>query len=388
MNLVQEIWGVVSAIIVFVLAFVVCIEVGYKFNASKTRVIFLYLWHTLYCLVACWYSLNYVSDAFGYYQKAQMNEWAFSFGTEFVDFFTKVLYEFFGLSFVGLFLVFNLFGVIGLLAFDASLRAATIYKKTIIKILGTVIVLLPSVSFWSSAIGKDSISFMSVCLILWSSINLKRRINILFLSIILMLLVRPHIAFIMMIATAFGILFDPLTSKKSKIVISSFIIFGVLMLFPFIISFSGYDDALNISGVAEFIETRQGFNMEGGGGIDISSMNLFEQLVAYLFRPFAFEVDNIFSAAAAFDNTILLGMFFVFCINVFSGRKSNLNENRVLLWLYACLVWTLLAMTTSNMGIALRQKWMFAPILIYLVISLMGERKKIKIQNLDGNTKK
>jgi len=34
-----------------------------------------------------------------------------------------------------------------------------------------------------------------------------------------------------------------------------------------------------------------------------------------------------------------------------------------------------LAMTTANLGIAIRQKWMFAPMLIFLLISLVGKNR-------------
>ena len=376
MQVIDEIWSILSAFLVFVLGLVACIKIGLLFNTKKFRIIFLYFWHSLFCVFACWYSLNFVSDAFGYYEKAQMPEWNIGLGTAFVDFLTKVLYQFFGLSFVGLFFVFNLFGVVGLLAFDASLRAATINKNYFIKSIATMFVLLPSVSFWSSSIGKDSISFMSVGLILWCSLNLKDRIGLLVFSMVLMLFVRPHISLMMLIASAVAILYDPLTSRKVKTFIMSFILMGLAILFPFVIDFSGYSDGFNIVEVTDFIEVRQGFNMEGGGGIDISNMTLFEQLIAYMFRPFAFEVDNIFSAAAAFDNTILLCLFIYYALNLFSSRKSILKENRVFLWVYACLVWSLLAMTTSNMGIALRQKWMFAPMLIFLIISLLGNNKR------------
>lgn len=321
MELINEVWGVTSACIVLALGLVVCIKVGSLFNAKKSRIIFLYFWHTLFCLVAYWYSLNFVSDAFGYYEKAQMPEWNFSLGTGFVDFLTKIIYEFLDFSFVGLFLVFNLFGVIGLLAFDSSLRAVVIYKNSSLKKLATLFVLLPSVSFWSSAIGKDSVAFMSVGLILWCSLRLKDRIGLLFFSMILMLLVRPHIALIMLMATVVSILFDPLTSRNYKFLIISFALFGLAILFPFVVEFSGYSDGLSTSEISDFIEMRQSYNMEGSG-VDISGMNLFEQLITYMFRPFAFEVNNIFSAAAAFDNTILLGLFVAFFFQDFFRSKE------------------------------------------------------------------
>jgi hypothetical protein len=47
------------------------------------------------------------------------------------------------------------------------------------------------------------------------------------------------------------------------------------------------------------------------------------------------------------------------------------------MWVYVFGSWLILAMTTANMGIALRQKWMFAPMLIFLLISVIGRRRQV-----------
>ena len=57
-------------------------------------------------------------------------------------------------------------------------------------------------------------------------------------------------------------------------------------------------------------------------------------------------------------------------------KAKNFTENRKFMWVYAGLAWLVLAMTTANLGIAVRQKWMFAPMLIFLLISLIGKEKK------------
>ena len=58
------------------------------------------------------------------------------------------------------------------------------------------------------------------------------------------------------------------------------------------------------------------------------------------------------------------------------GKRSDLGENRAFMWVYALMAWGILAMTTANLGIALRQKWMFAPMLIFLFISVIGRKKQ------------
>ena len=66
----------------------------------------------------------------------------FNLGTNAVVYITAMFTNGLGLSYLGVFLVFNIFGTIGLLAVDASLRHATENKSNFAKFLALLIVLL------------------------------------------------------------------------------------------------------------------------------------------------------------------------------------------------------------------------------------------------------
>jgi hypothetical protein len=377
MDPIGGLWGVVSAVFVLMVGFLFSLRLGFGLGLGWFRVFIIYVWHTLICLFACWYSLNYVSDAIGYYEKGVEGVWRMSVGTGFVELISSIFIWGFGLSYCGLFLVFNVFGVFGLLAFDSSLRVETRRKNNFLKILGTVIVFLPSVSFWSSAIGKDSISFMAVGFALWGSLLLRKRILFVLISVFLMLLVRPHISLIMLIAFAVAIVYDPLFSRAWKVALGVPMMLGLVLFAPFVIDYAGYVDDVSIGDISGFVESRQGFNMDGGGGIDISNMGWVERLLAYMFRPSILEVSSVYTAAAAFDNFLLLILFLWGGASIFKKSKIELGADKVFMCVYAVFVWVLLGMTTSNMGIALRQKWMFAPMIIFLMFGLIRNKKTV-----------
>ncbi|MFB8828532.1 hypothetical protein ACE0DR_02285 [Azotobacter sp. CWF10] len=141
---------------------------------------------------------------------------------------------------------------------------------------------------------------------------------------------------------------------------------------PFGLEYAGVKGT-DTEALMEYVEGRQEHNMKGGGAVDISSMSLPMQLFTYLFRPLPFEATTVFAMAAALDNMILLYLF------VTGGRAMlrrpagrRYQENRIFLWSYALVAWLMLAMTTANLGIALRQKWMFTPMLILLFLSALG----------------
>ncbi len=336
---------------------------------KTSRIFLIYAWHTLFCILSFWYSVNFVSDAVGYYEAGNMGGYNFGLGTEFIEFFSVILTAVFGLSFLGNFLFFNIFGVIGLMAFDSSLQSACKLKGSFAKRLSVLIVFLPSISFWSSALGKDAISFMAICLALWALLNFERRATVLLFSILCMLMIRPHIAGVMILTLLFSLVFASSISWIKRLYLLLPVLFSVVVLVPFLIDFAGLGDISDFSEVSDFVETRQSYNLEGGGGIDISSLTYPEQLFAYMFRPTIFEISNIFSLAAALDNLILLCIFIVAVFNLRKGVVRLNKISKIYIFTYLFVVWSIFAMTTSNMGIALRQKWMFAPMLIYICIS-------------------
>lgn len=372
---VSSAWDVVSAFLVLVFGATVALTTAMSLGTGQRRALSLYAWHTIFCIVYLWYVMAYSGDAMGYFETAEVSFGEFNIGTQFVNFLTGLMVHGLRVSMLGAFLVFNIFGVVGLLAFDASLRRAVHYKPKYFQRLATVIVFLPSVSFWSSAIGKDALSFMSTGLALWACLSLNRRWQLMSFAILVMFLVRPHVAGMMVLGWTFAVFTARQTRFNSRTFQVGLVIAAAAIMVPFALQYVGLGQASNIEVFSDYVEQRQGYNMEGAGGIDIASMSLPMQLFSYMFRPLFFESASIFSLAAAVDNLILLYLFVLGVRAILRGRISCLGEGRVYMWSYGLLAWLLLSMTTANMGIALRQKWMFAPMFIYLMLSVIGTHK-------------
>jgi hypothetical protein len=218
---------------------------------------------------------------------------------------------------------------------------------------------------------------MATGLALWSSLKISKRGLLMTFSILLMLMVRPHMAGIMILAASAAVLVDGKASIVKKLVLGIVATSAAVALIPFALRYAGVGELVSVEILSEYINQRQKYNTEGGGGVDIASMSLPMQMFTYLFRPMLFEARNLFSLAAAVDNFILLLLFLFGFYSLLHGRKSGLGENRVFMWVYVFGSWLILAMTTANMGIALRQKWMFAPMLIFLLISVIGRRRQV-----------
>jgi len=372
----------VSSLFVFIFGAIICLALRRPFSTSSSRVLLIYCWHSLFSFVSFLYVINYGGDAIAYFRYSFAPDLGFSFGSAAIRFLASFLTQGFNLSFLGCFLVFQIFGAIGLIAFDAALREVTWYKSRNLRLLATAIVFLPSVSFWSSALGKDALSFFSMGLALWAALRLSRRWFLLAVAMFVMLIVRPHMAGILGIGLAGSFVFQKGIPLPQRVVLGACALVLAVALVPIGLSYAGVGSDADAGDVMEYIEGRQGHNLKGGGAVDISGMSPPVQMFTYLFRPTLIEVRNLFSLAAALDNTILL---FLFIAGGWALIKKPLPaqllaHNRMFLWIYSFVAWLILAMTTANLGIALRQKWMFVPMLIFLLISVIG-RPRLPVES-------
>ena len=369
-----SIYQIIVCLFIIIIGAISCFSLCRFFPVTRARALLLYFWHTLFCFVYAWTVVRDGGDAIAYYLLSLESDLQFSLGTAAVRYLVSFFSSDLGLSFWACSLIFHYIGFIGLLAFDASLISVTWYKSKYVRMLATFVVFLPSVSFWSSGLGKDALSFLSVGLALWAALSMARRWPILVVSFLLMLIVRPHMAGIMVLALACSFIVQSRISLVQRVIFGAFAILAAAFLVTLGMTYAGVSADAGAAEVIQFIESRQAYNQTGGGAVDISSMSLPAQLFTYLFRPTLFEVRNLFSLAAAIDNLILLLLFIVGGYAVLRKPLPQrlFSHNRMFLWVYSGVTWLILAMTTANLGIALRQKWMFVTMLIFLLISVVG----------------
>lgn len=351
------------------------------FKVSYKKSCFLFFWHTLFCVLYFYYSLAFGGDSIVYYQRAISDELIdINFGTSFVVILTR-FFTSIGFSYLDLFLINNFIGYIGLLSFSSAIKYATDYKDKVTKTLGWVLILLPSVSFWTVALGKDSIAFMAVGLALWSSLDFKRRKFLLLFSIFSMFLVRPHMGAIMAISFVFALIFDKKTSLYVKFFLGLISVVSTALIIPIMLNYIGLGDAEELSDVDQYVDKRQNSNLSGGSSVDISSMSLPMQMFTYLFRPLPFEAHSMFALLASLDNIILLLLFLLGAKALIRKSQPSIDSSRIFLWSYFYISLIILATTTANLGIAMRQKWMFIPCVIFLLLSVIGSRNINSYEN-------
>lgn len=360
-------------ILIIIVSFLVLFFVGCKKKSDIKMIITLFFWHIFFSIVYFLFTLFNSADAVKYY-RVSLNENSISNlypGSPFIYYISSIFSRGFEANYLNTTLCFGLFGTLGLVFLYLSL------SKYLEKLswYWYFLLFIPSMSFWSSGLGKDAISFFSVCLFLYTITSNKKLYILLPISFFFMFMVRPHIALMMIVSFVIYFIFRSKIHLLAKLIILPVIIAGVVVSSGFVQQYVGLDEA-SLDSVSGYVDDRQNSNQGGGSSIDLQSMSYPVQMFTYIFRPLPFDAHSALALFTSIENTILLILFlYVLFKNKFK-LYAFVEGKHAWLLIYVFLTCSMLAITTANLGIATRQKWMFMPILIYLLVYTFYQYKQ------------
>lgn len=353
----------ILTLLIIIISFSIVFLVGVKDKHDINKVVAIFIWHTFFSIVYFVYTLSNQADARKYYRVSLTNGFDFSPGTKFIYYITSFPTQILDASYINTALFYNFIGVLGLVFLYKSLK----YSLVRLPWYWVFVLFIPSMSFWSGGLGKDAISFCATCLFLYAITTSKKTTLLAFISFVMMFMVRPHIAALMLVSYVIYFVIQSKTHLVIKALILPFIGIGVFLSIGFVQQYIGLEDA-SLDNVTGYIDERQVSNLGGGSSLDIASMSYPMQMFTYVFRPLPFEAHNIVSLVTAIENTAILFLFLYILLKIKFDLKIFVQGKLLWLFMYAFLTCTILAVTTANLGIATRQKWMFMPVLLYLLI--------------------
>lgn len=339
------------------------------FRVPQMRAILLYVWHTAFCLFYLNYTASNVADTAFYFERSLDGDIGFGLGGQSVILLTSVFSQGLGMSYGGVFMVYNLFGFLGLLALASAVQSTVQTKPKRTRQLSLLVLFLPGFSFWSSAIGKDSISFMAVGLASWSALRLGRRYPAMVIAVLALVCVRPHIAGFLLIALAFATIVAARTSAIRKVLLGAAITSIAFYSARLALEYTGLGTNLSVNGIGAYFEQRQTYNLGGSSSVELAAMSIPFRLFSYSFRPFFFDAGGMLGLAVSIENLVMLFLFLGFLKDTVVNRTQLTRFQKTFFLLFVVMSWLVLANTTANLGIAIRQKMMFTPMLLILVFS-------------------
>lgn len=306
-------------------------------------------------------------------------------GTGFTRLLTGIVYVFIGPTRIGGFLVFSWFGFWGLYlfyrAFAIALPEGDSYRYA------KLVLLLPSLLFWPSSIGKEAWMTLTLGVAAYGAarVYVRRRggYPLLALGLAGTALARPHITVILIAGVVFGYLLRPRPDNASVLTpVYKAAGLAVMAVLVFLVvgqaeRFLGVD-SFNQESVEQVIEGTSELTNEGGSTFQAKGVHSPKDLplaaVTVLFRPFPTEAHNAQALVASLEGMFLL-------LLIVKSRRRFMTLPRLMRrrpYISFALIYMLLFVYAfsnfNNFGIMTRQRVQVFPLMLVLLALPLPER--------------
>lgn len=391
-----------STLVILSILFILMISQNNKKRLIRYLIIF--LWHSIFCICYIYFSLTSVADALSYFEDALyknvLNDRTIP--VIFISNLNSFLIKFFNFSYLSVFLFYNFLGFLALYFIDNSINKIIITKNNILTLIKNIIIFLPSISFWSASIGKDTIALFSLSMIFWLYIH-KKNFFFIIISFLIFYIIRPQHATVLFVAFILTLFFINNKNYKLinfnyfKILLFFLLSFFSILSFNSIVSMSGIGiqisnvyDLLSLDFLNEFstkLQTRQSLldYSFGSGYIDLSIIFFPSEMFTYLFRPTIFEATNLMKFISSIENLFIL-IFFTYGLYCFSNHKIIYDRDKIFIIFFIVALIPLSALT-PNFGISARQKWIILIPIFYFFISAITLHLNHKLEIIKKDLK-
>jgi len=330
-------------------------------------------------LVASFVYFGYVQAEGGdselyYYDELDFYNRGFALGTGVLIYFVQYLKELIGGTYLDYFMMFHTIGFCGVALLMRVFEEIYVGLRTEQQPFVLLLLLLPSIQFWTGAIGKDAPLFLAACLSLWAAVNVRKRWIAMGAAVTLMLLVRPHIALVALVAAAVAMLLEKQFSKLVRSGLLIVALVGAAFAVATIQSALRLD-LTDADSISTFLEARDTVAQSAAGGNTSVQGSFGLRMISLLFRPFFFDVEEMFGYIASVENAFLLMIF----ATIFARLPTVISLFRRSAFVrYAATfsfgVAIVLALAYYNVGLGLRQRTMFLPGVLALFVTILAIR--------------
>lgn len=263
------------------------------------------------------------------------------------------------------------------------------------RLYGLLVVLLPSILFWSSSVGKDALAQIFIGLGCYGFAKFCRQPRLVpaiqcAFGIIGVGLIRPHVAAMFAMGVTFGYSFGRKhagkTSRLTRIFVIPLILAGTYFVVREAGRFVGVEDSNTQSSIKKANVLTKNTDIGGSAynGSEPLPIRIAESPFL-LFRPFPWEIHNTMAAASSIESTALLLLCWSRRRIVWSTVRQRPNAFVIFALAFCVLFSVAFAAATSNFGILVRERIMMLPVALMLICA-RGKQVPVKRYALRRNS--
>ena len=295
-------------------------------------------------------------------------------GTNFVSFPSGIVLTAIGPSMRGEFLAFSLIGFLGLVCFAVAFRRA--YPNVPVWRYALWIWLFPSLWYWPSSVGKESIVLFGLGLVALGFVGRGRSISWvpLIAGMFLIFAIRPQVAAVAMLAIVLAQWLSLsggwTVAKMAQGILILAVGLGGIWYSMETIGVGGFD----AEGVESYMDERARRSGGDGSGIEAAGRSIGGvplAVINILSRPFIWEASNIMMLVSALEILGFWGIMWYRRRNLVNALRSWRSDRFLRLAVPFALMYTItLGMVIANLGILARQRVFLFPFLFLLIEAL------------------
>jgi len=306
-------------------------------------------------------------------------------GTGAVRYFAGIVNVFTGSTYIATFIVFVLLAFVGQVVFLAGVQSSL--NQTQFRLLTAVVMFSPTLAFWPSSIGKESLVLLGIGLGVFGASRLYDRrwtgAGPVLLGSLAVGMVRPHVAMVLLAGLLIG-LFARHAHTRGRIVTHAtllvFVVVGSMWMAGASADLFGLDSLDGISDVStalDFAQERTSQDEARFVAARVSSVTDYPwAAVTVLFRPFPWEAPNMLAMISALES-VVLALLVVRAVPGFVMQGRQLVQRGQLLYAVAFVsVFIFLFSAIGNFGILSRQRAQVIPFVLVIVAFGIGAERR------------
>lgn len=331
---------------------------------------------------------NGVADANGYYGAGKILAPAFRslqipplpdpyFGTPFVNWSTGLLFAIVGTSLLAGFAIHSALAFVGGWFFYRAFRIA--FPGGDHRLFAILIFLLPSMWYWPSSLGKDSLAVMGLGIATYGFAlvftgDLLRGLAAGGLGTVLAFMVRPPIGAAFLVAAAAGFLLRPTRHRAPQVTAMTWLVVVPLLVLSAVAIVQRTETWLgNESAIEAFQAARSQEFGTGESGSNFTPPNPFSPPGFFLaimtvnFRPFPWEAGGPLPALTAVEGVVIGALIVLRRRQILRGLRRWRDNGMVLVAVGAWLAYSIILSSLPNFGLLARQRTQVLPFLCMLI---------------------
>ncbi len=282
---------------------------------------------------------------------------------------------------------FSFLGFCGSMIFYRTLKPLYASRKSKIE-LYLLSFFLPNMVFWTSNLGKDSIVYFGLMLILYGVTNGPDKVKTVVSIIaggVVVYFVRPHVLLFLFVGFGIGVVLERQVISVRTIVLLVVVAVGFLAAHQKIFEYIGLEPAVESTtglggvysaGVSRMESSSENLDFGGAGTGRAGKFKILlapYYLVQFLGSPFIWQARKPIQFGSAVENILYQFFLLYFLFNWKVFRSSKLIPYKYGLLMYCIFSSVIMGMAYTNFGLTVREKCMVLPCIILFYASVRSQ---------------